>query len=535
MITALDYGILFLYFAGMIALSVFLGRRYAGRKDYFLGGQRIPDWAIAASIMATQASVISMISAPAFVAVRPGGGLIWIQYEFALPLAMILVMAVLAPYFYRAKIITVYEYLERRFDARTRAVFSLVFQLSRALATGVAIYAAAILLSIILDAPLWASILLMGSISIVYTTIGGISADIWSDVIQLVLLWAGTFVVLWFAVAAGGGWAEVIAHIPAERFRAVDFASHGIGDGRAFGFWPMVLGGFFLYASYYGCDQSQIQRVLCAESERKARRALWLNGLWRFPLVFSYCLVGLVMAGFVVKEPTFTASIPEDHLDYMIPLFIKHYVPPGLTGLILAGMFAAVMSSIDSAFNSLSAASVQDVYVRHVNPSATERQCLFWSRAATAIWGVLCTGLAFWVGNLAPTVIEGFNKIGSAFYGPTLAAFLVAILSRRATGNGVVWGLACGVGVNVVLWAGYDDSVSWLWWNAIGCAVTVAVASLPAFRGPGLPPAQADQLTMSWGEMRKGFREERAMYGSLAFYFLLIILVSYGMWFLRAG
>jgi SSS family solute:Na+ symporter len=472
-----------------------------------------------------------MISAPAFVAIRPGGGLIWLQYEFAVPLAMILAMAVLAPYFYRANIITVYEYLERRFDARTRMTFSLVFQLSRALATGIAIYAAGILLSVILETPLWVSILLMGAISLVYTTMGGIAADIWSDVIQLVVLWAGIFVVLWFAVAAGGGWTEVVSHIPIERFRAVDFTSHGLGDGQNFGFWPMVLGGFFLYASYYGCDQSQIQRVLCAESEQKARNSLWLNGLLRFPLVLSYAMVGLVMAGFAAKEPEFAASIPPDHLDYLIPLFIKHYVPSGLTGLILAGMFAAVMSSIDSAFNSLSAATVQDIYVRYVNPHATERQYLFWSRVTTGFWGVLCTGFAFWVGNLAPTVIEGINKIGSAFYGPTLAAFLLAILSRRVGGDGVIWGLLCGVGVNLVLWVGFDDSVSWLWWNAIGCGVALAVAL--AVGGRESHPEQVERLTMDAGAWREMYREDRARYWILAAYFLLILLVSYGLWFLH--
>lgn len=533
MITNLDYGILILYFAGLIGLSVYLGREFSGLKDFFLGSRRIPDWAIAASIMATQAGVISMISAPAFVAVRPGGGLIWLQYEFAVPLAMILVMAVLVPYFYRSNVITVYEYLERRFDARTRTTFSVVFQLSRGLATGIAIYAAGILLSVTLETPLWVSILLMGVISLAYTAIGGISAVIWSDVIQLVILWVGIFVVLAFAVSAGGGWTAVVSHIPADRFRAVDFASHGLGDGKNFGFWPMVIGGFFLYASYYGCDQSQIQRVLCAESVQKARSSLWLNGLLRFPLVLSYSLVGLVMAGFVAKEPAFAASVPADHLDYLIPLFIKRYVPSGLTGLILAGMFAAVMSSIDSAFNSLSAATVQDIYVRHVNPQATERQYLLWSRAATVFWGVLCTGFAFWVGNLAPTVIEGINKIGSAFYGPTLAAFLLAILSRRVTGGGVIAGLVSGVGVNLVLWIGFDESVSWLWWNAIGLGVTLAVALAAGGRGQAPRPEQVEGWTMDGRAVRALLRERGARYWSLAGYFFLIILVSYAIWFLH--
>lgn len=533
MITALDYTILVVYFAGLILLSYLLGRRFVDLKDFYLGSRRIPAWAISASIMATQAGVISMISAPAFVALRPGGGLIWLQYEFAVPLAMILIMAVLVPFFYRSEVVTVYEYLERRFDVHTRSLLSLIFQVSRGLATGVSIYAAGILLSVVLETPLWVSILLTGVIALLYTAIGGIAAVIWSDVIQLVILWAGIFVVMGYAIAVGGGWTAVISHIPLERFQAVDFTSHGFGDGHTFSFWPMVIGGFFLYASYYGCDQSQMQRTLSSASVEESRRALWYNGLVRFPLVLSYTLVGLVMAGFVVQEPEFTASIPAEHLDYLIPLFIKRHVPTGLTGLILAGMFAAVMSSIDSAFNSLSAASVQDFYIRYLNPAASHRQYLWWSRGTTVVWGVVCTGFAFLVQNLAPTVIEGINKIGSVFYGPILAAFLLAVLSRRATGRGVLVGLVVGVGVNLVLWLGFEPAVSWLWWNATGCLATIAVAYPVSVLGPPPRPEQLKGLIMERHTIREVLRERRGQYLTLTGYFVAIILISYGLWYLH--
>ncbi len=534
MITTLDYTILAAYFAGLILLSLYLGREFVDLKDFFLGSRRIPAWAIGASIMATQAGVISMISAPAFVAIRPNGGLIWLQYEFAVPLAMILVMALLVPCFYRTGVITVYEYLERRFDQHTRTLLSLVFQVSRGLATGVAIYAAGILLSVILDTPLWVSILLMGVISLAYTAIGGMAAVIWSDVIQLAILWVGIFVVMAYAVTLGGGWTEIMAHVPAERFQAIRFASHGWGDGDTFGFWPMVIGGFFLYASYYGCDQSQMQRTLSAASVEQSRRALWYNGLLRFPLVLSYSLVGLVMAGFVVAKPEFAGSIPPEHMDYLIPLFIKEYVPSGLTGLIMAGMFAAVMSTIDSAFNSLSAASVEDLYVRYVNRQASDRQYLWWSRAATVAWGLLCTAFAFLVGNLAPTVIEGINIIGSVFYGPILAAFLLAILSRRVTGRGVLAGLVVGVGINLILWGQFSPEISWLWWNVTGCVAAIGVAYPVSLLDA--PPAaeQVERFAMSPAKIAHLFENPGGQYLVLVAYFLGIILVSYGLWYLPA-
>ncbi len=329
-----------------------------------------------------------------------------------------------------------------------------------------------------------------------------------------------------FVVVEGGGWNALILAIPEERFLAVDFQAHGLGDGATFGFWPMVIGGFFLYASYYGCDQSQMQRTLSAASAERSQQALWYNGLVRFPLVLSYCLVGLIMAGFVVREPAFLATVPSDHLDYLIPLFIKAYVPTGLTGLILAAMFAAVMSSIDSGFNALSAASVNDIYVRYINPTATEHEYLRWSRLTTVMWGLLCTGFAFFVDELAPTVIEAINKVGSLFYGPVLATFLLAILSRRATGTGVLWGLGAGVGVNLILWVGFEPAVSWLWWNAIGCLVTIVVAwPISTLTSPS-HPHQFEGLTLEPGSWQGLFIGKSRHYWVLAGYFLVIILIA---------
>ena len=521
MITTLDYAVIGVYFTGLVLLSYLIGRRFQGRADYFLGGRRMPAWVIGCSIIATQASVISMISAPAFVALRPGGGLQWLQYEFAVPLAMIPVAAVLARAFHRAGVINVYEYLERRFGAATRLLFSLIFQLSRSLATGVAIYAAAILLSTILETSLPVSILLVGGICLLYTTMGGIAADIWSDVIQLFVLWAGIFIVLGYALKVGGGPEVLLAHVPAERLQALDLTAHGLGDGATFGFWPMLLGGLFLYSSYYGCDQSQIQRVLSTPDEETTRRALFLNGVGRFPLVLSYILVGLFFAGFVQAVPSFAAAIPADHPDYMIPVFIKHYVPAGITGVLLAAMFAAVMSSIDSAFNALAAATVQDLYARYVRPGASDRHYLNVSRLLTVVWGTICTGFAFLAGGVAPTVIEGINKIGSVFYGPILAAFLLAILSRRATGVGVIAGLLAGVGVNLVLWLRFEAEVSWLWWNATGCLATLAVAALFRSRTATARPFQLG--------IREELRAHRRLYIGLLLYTMLIIGVSAGL------
>ena len=256
----LDWIIIFLYLAGMVALSVYLARGQTSEADYYVGGRNLPWWAVGISTMATQSSAISFISIPAFVALREGGGLTWLQYELAVPLAMLVVIALLIPFFRKLELISVYEFLELRYGRSVRQFLSGVFLISRGLATGVAIYAASLVLSICMGIPLWATILLIGAATIVYDTIGGITAVVYSDVIQMGILLAGVIACVWVAAGAAGGLGEVFSLFPAERWRALDMRT-GFGDSGT-PFWGFLIGGLFLYASYYGVDQSQVQREL---------------------------------------------------------------------------------------------------------------------------------------------------------------------------------------------------------------------------------------------------------------------------------
>lgn len=476
--TGIDWIIVVVYLAGLIAFSLYLSRDQNDHEDYYLGGRTMAWWAVGLSTMATQLSAISFISAPAFVGYRENGGLKWLTYEFAVPLAMLLLIAVVIPPLYRSGVVSIYGYLERRFGPSTRLLLSLVFQFSRAFATGITVYTVALVLVPMLELDLWACILIAGVAALVYDFFGGMKAVVYSDVLQMGILFLGIIACIAIGLDLLGGWGVFLDQVDPTRFDAVDFSSLGIGDSEEFGFWPMLIGGLFLYASYYGCDQSQAQRTLSASSLDEARRALLFNGLARFPLVLLYSIMGLIVGTYAFAQPGFQALIPADRPDLLMPTFILTALPAGLVGLLVASILAAAMSSLDSALNSLSAASVEDLVMRGREERLPPAEQLRYSKGFTVFWGVVCIVLAFAAGNIAPTVIEAINKVGSMFYGPILATFVLAILTRRTTTLGINVGIAAGVGLNLLLWLFAEDVLFWFWWNATGFIATVAVAAL---------------------------------------------------------
>jgi len=263
--TLLDWLVILTYLLGMIGLGFILGKKHTSEEDYYLGGRRLSWWAVGISTMATQTSAISFISKPAFVALRPGGGLTWLQYELAVPLAMIVVLMFLAPLFRKLELVSVYEYLERRFSPSIRYLVSLLFLLSRGLAAGVVVYTTAIVLAVCLGIPLWLTILIIGVVTIVYDTFGGMPAVVYSDVIQMAILLGGVIVCILYAASSVGGFGKIVTAMPAERLNTLDLST-GLGDGSHVPFWGFLIGGFFLFISYYGTDQSQVQRQLSAKS-----------------------------------------------------------------------------------------------------------------------------------------------------------------------------------------------------------------------------------------------------------------------------
>ncbi len=528
LITAVDWAIIGGYLGALIALSAWLSRSQHSRGDYYVAGRQTGPWPIAISIIATQCSTNSILGAPAFVAFAAGGGLIWLQYELAVPIAMLAVMIFLLPLFRNLSLISVYDYLERRFDLSTRLWLSGLFQVLRAFATAVTVYSISLVIELITGLSFFWSVMLLGVMTVIYDVMGGIRAVIYSDVIQMVILVAVLLLLFGLLLATIGGFEQLMANLPEERRNALDFAHHGLGDGYDFAFWPMLFGGIFLYISYYGCDQSQVQRELCARTVDDANRALFINGLLRFPLVLLYCLIGAGLAVYAAGEPGFVATLPKNdgapNYNLAVPLFMIQQLPTGVVGIALVALFAAAMSSLDSVINSLSATTMED-FVRRLHPGASwsDTRELLYSRLLTVAWGAITLSMAFYVGQIAETVLVAINKIGSLINGPVLGVFLLGVLTRRCNGPGARAGLAAGFGLNLVCWQ-FVPQLSWLWWNVFGFVATVTVGYSLSFAGAR--PIQ-DLTLLVWSRERYaqfGFTTNwLPRYGVLLGWFALLV------------
>ncbi len=472
---ALDYSIIIVYSIAFLGLG-YLFKNQKNKKDYFLGGRSFGWFPLSLSVMATQLSAISFISAPAFVGMREGGGMKWLSYEFAVPIAMIFLGSYLIPTLYKSGVVSIYEFLEKRFNRSTRLLLSLVFQISRAFATSVMIYAVALILTSVMAIPFWQTVVLIGVITVIYSYQGGMKAVVYGDMIQMIILFVGIMICFGYGLAYLGGWDQFTELLDRDRLQAVDFSSLGIGNSDGFGFWPMIIGGFFLYASYYGTDQSQVQRLLSANSLNTVRKTILFNGLLRFPITLSYCIMGLVLGTMVMVTPDFADKIPANKPDLMIPIFIRDYLPHGIIGILIVAILSAAMSSLSSAVNSLSAVSTEDFLTHGRNVSHEEY--VKYSRLTALFWGVVCIVLAFFAGNIAETVIEAINKVGSVFFGPILATFLIAVKVKKVHARGMNLGLTAGVLCNVYLWLVVGDQLFWFWWNATGAVVTLIIAYL---------------------------------------------------------
>ena len=492
----LDFAIVIGYLGLLLGLGYFF-KEQKSKKDYFLGGRQLGTFPLTLSTMATQLSAISFISAPAFVGLREGGGMVWLSYEFAVPLAMLFLMVYILPALYRSGVVSIYDFLEGRFGKSTRFLISAVFQVSRSFGTGITIYATALVLNSVMGIDFMVAIGVIGVVTIIYSLQGGMKAVVYSDTIQMILIFFGVITIGIFALNNLGGIDVFLANVDSERLTVIRASSFGF-SGDEWGLMPMIFGGFVLYASYYGCDQTQAQRTLSAKSEGTVRRILLMNGVARFPIVLMYCTTGLILGTFATLTPGFMAQIDPARPDMLVPLFIVNYLPHGIIGILVVALLAAAMSSLSSVVNSLSAVSIED-YLRLTGKTLEPKRDVFWSRVTVFFWGLVIVIASIYGGDIAPTVIEAVNKIGSVFYGPILAIFILAILFKKVHSLGANVGLLAGVGLNVYLWLGAPQ-IFWLWWNLIGCVVTISVALIISVirHGESTEPPGKDEGVGHW-------------------------------------
>lgn len=491
-----DWLVVAVYLVGLLTMSYFLGRRQKDGKDYYLAGNQMSALPIALSTTATQCSTNSLLGAPAFVAL--GAGLVWLQYELAVPLAMIVCILLIYPIFRRRNFTSVYEYLEQRYSAKTRLTVAVLFMFFRALGTGITLYGVSLMVVTCLGIPFYLAVLCIGVATIAYDTMGGLRAVIWSDVIQFGLLFGAVLLAIIFCLIEIGGWNSIWSLFPAEQSSALNFNS---GDNEAlenYEFWPMLIGGFFIYVSYYGCDQTQAQRELSSRNVQVTQQALFYDGLIRFPLVMSYCFLGVCIGAYIQLHPEFLdllrintdtgmqdpdAAVQEN---LVVPTLAFELFPHGCIGLIAVGMFAAAMSSLDSTINSLSAVTMEDVLPALRKKRILKRNQLRYSRLTTLFWGAVIVASSFIYLYTGDNIVKLINKIGSLYNGPLLAVFIVGMLTTGVSSRAILWSFGFGILLNLLLWLGTLDlitthvystrAISFWWWNPIGFFSTAGLA-----------------------------------------------------------
>ncbi len=464
----IDWIIIVLYTICVVGIGYVIGKRQKNQTDYYIASKKASAWLTGASLAANQVSAISLIGVPAFIAAKHNGGLTWLQYELALPLSMIVLILIVIPAFTTYQGFSIFEWLDERFGVHTRVVLAIAFLLSRSLATGVAIVATSYVVSVLIGLDIYVSIISISFVSLIYTTIGGILADIYTDVMQLFVLLFSTILFCAVIIYVINGHTTFV--IDYQRLKIFNVTSFGIMDGNTFTLAPMLCGGLFLYISYYGFDQSQAQRFLSCESINAAQNAAIINTVLRFIVVSIYSFLGVLLLLLLSFDSMLQRIVSNQPPDMLVPAFIKYYIPAGLKGVVVSGILAASMSSMDSAINSLSAITYSDA-IKMVFPKVeykSDKMKLLLSRLLTIFWGVITTICAIIFAGSSETVVELVNKIGSLLYGPICAVFIIGMITKKKIHQiAIIGGVVTGNIVNVFIWQ-FLPSVSWMWWNATG-------------------------------------------------------------------
>ncbi len=470
-----DLAVLVLYMVGITAWGAWLGRGNRGGTDYFLGSRNLPWWAVMLSVVATETSTLTFLSIPG---VAYLGTLAFLQLAIGYLAGRTVVAWVLLPAYYRGELSTAYALLETRFGGGARRYASGVFMLTRLLADSVRLFATAIPLAIITGWSYPASILVIAAATLVYTYFGGIKAVVWVDALQMVLYVAGGLIALALLQGAvDGGWPAILASADsAGKLQVFDFSA---SPAVAYTFWAGLIGGGFLSMASHGTDQLIVQRLLTCRNVVQSRRALIGSG---FAVILQFALFLLVGLGLWVffEGRDFARS------DEIFARFIIAEMPVGVRGLLIAGVFAAAMSSLSSSINSLASASAYDFWGPLVGrrggdrDPADDRAMMNAGKVFTLIWaGLLIAGAIVFISlSEGSPAVEVALAAASMAYGGLLGAFALGVLTRRVSQAGAIVGMTAGVGTVVAIWWTARDVVAWPWFVFIGLVVTMAVGAL---------------------------------------------------------
>jgi len=470
----LDLVIVLGYLAGVVAAGAVFARRQKTTAQYFLGGRHVPWWAVSASIVATETSTITFISVPGLI-YREGGDFGFLQLVFGYLLGRIAISVLLIPSYFRRELLTVYQLLQARFGGAVKALAAGLFVAMRTVADGVRLLLTAFVVAAVyaafsagadVETAVVASILVIGVVMIFFTLLGGMEAVIWIEVVQLAIYVAG-------AVAAAivllreipGGWETARALGEAHgKFRLFHFEWDW---SKPFTFWAGLIGGCFLTMSTHGTDQYLVQRYLCTDRPKKATTALLTSGAVVLVQFTGFLVIGLLLFAFYrpFEQGYGLAG------DRVFPDFIARHLPEGLSGLVVAAILAAAMSS---SLNSIAATAVSDLY-RPLASGRDDRHYLAVSRWLTLLAGAAQIAVALAIRHKTRSALDTALAVASILNGPVLGVFLLGAFSRRAATAAAFAGMTAGLLAVLAVWL--LTPVAWPWYTAVGSLTTLAVGS----------------------------------------------------------
>ncbi|MEP6676423.1 MAG: sodium:solute symporter [Ferruginibacter sp.] len=528
--SSLDWAILIATLSCIVVYGIYKSRTTKNLDGYFLSNRSLPSYLVLLSIMGTQASAITFLTGPGQ---AYSDGMRFVQYYFGLPLAMIVISIFFVPVFSKLKVFTAYEFLEHRFDVKTRTLTSFLFLVSRGLSTGISIYAPSLVLSSLMGWNIYYTNLVMGGLLIIYTMSGGAKAVAHTQKLQMIIVFIALFLVGYLAVKllpAGIGFTDALKAAGAKgRMNIITsgFTDKGFDWKDKYNIWSGLIGGFFLSLSYFGTDHSQVGRYLTAKNITESRRGLLMNGLVKVPMQFFILLIGILIFSFYqyykapvyfdeAKAITAKHTVYKDSLlllennyafaenendfakqnairehykelikkalpgqdnndnNYIFLRFVMDKLPQGLIGLIIAIIFLASWGSIAAALNSLAACSVIDFHKKFFVKEETELKDYRISQYYTLGWGLFCIVIAMFAHNIGNSLIEAVNILGSLFYGVILGIFLVAFWIRAIKANAIF--VAAIISELLVIVIYKMDIVSFLWLNLIGALLVILLA-----------------------------------------------------------
>ncbi len=464
--------------AYLVSITWFGARFAKGQKnlrDYFLGGRTAPWWAISLSIVSAETSTLTIVGTPALAFT---GNLGFLQIVLGYLVARIVISFLFLPHYFRGEMYTAYELMRRRFGERVRKLTATIFLVTRALAEGVRLFAISLVIAVVLGTGEVASIVLITVLTLFYAFEGGMTAVIWTNVVQMSLYVAGA-VISFFLILGQihGGWAHVVAVAgAAHKFQIFDF--HFSPDmaffSKTYTFWAGLLGGCFLTTASHGTDQFMVQRLLSARSQAQSRAALlssWLVILVQFGL---FLLIGVLLFVYYGDHHIPAPSTLGKSNDSIFPEFIWHNLPSGVAGVIVAAILAAAMANLAAALNSLASTTMVD-FVHALRSGMSEATSMRLARLATVIWGAVLLAIAI-AARHVHSVLEAGLTIGSIPFGALLGVFLLGILTRRPRQNAAIAGIAAGLLTMLAVYL--YTPIAWTWYVLIGTCTTFTVGWL---------------------------------------------------------